>query len=155
MPLDWPWWDLQPKAIATFVTVQYWISFFMSPLIFHFFLAVIIYMLLFHDIPFFQNVLPLYKSNSAVFHLHKQLSYSMHISCYNIVYWQTEKSLALVADQKLATFEGLFILASDILYMWSFLSYALCTSVCHCQTSQFLFNSDFVHQDNIYPSSIC
>jgi len=52
---------------------------------------------------------PIKSINNALFHFHKQLSYSMHISCCNIIaYCQTEESLALIADQKLLTFKGLF-----------------------------------------------
>lgn len=69
--------------------------------------------MLYQDI-IFQHVPPPIKTiNNALFHFHKQLSYSMHISCCNIiVYCWTDESVALIADDKLATFKGLFTLAS-------------------------------------------
>ena len=77
---------------------------------FTFLIVVMIYMLLYKDFSFFQHVLPPRKNiNIAVFRFHKQLCYSMHISCCNIIVCcQTEESVALITVQKLATFKGLF-----------------------------------------------
>lgn len=59
-------------------------------------------MLLYQDISSLQHVSPPHKNiSNALFHFHKQLSYSMHISCCNIVvYCRTDESVALIADKK-------------------------------------------------------
>jgi len=55
----------------TNVTVWDYINFFMSPLV-HF-LATVIYLLLFQDIPFFHHIVPINNIDPAVFHFHRQL----------------------------------------------------------------------------------
>lgn len=75
----------------TNVTVWDYINFFMSPLV-HF-LATVIYLLLFQDIPFFHHIVPINNIDPAVFHFHRQLLCAYFLEWYNV--WMRSKHSVL------------------------------------------------------------